>query len=254
MSEKNVTLISKDYIDSNFITTSDERVTVNKTETGYDLALNGSFIERDEYTDLENKVDGKQDTLVAGPAINIAGSTISVRTAAEVGTSALPVTASAVNKKLNSYVTTILPADSSITVDRSEGVVTLKANGGGGDVDIESLLEKLKSSHFILNICGITEASWSNYANGLRNKLKTIEFFNGIQYLGSNGTVCRLTEYDDWSQQDIPTSETIEVIFYSNDQEHRTTLETVVNTINSYRPDPNWGIVRAGLPLVSYRA
>ena len=65
MSEKNVILISKDYIDSNFITSSDERVVVDKTETGYDLALNGSFIERDEYTTLENKVDGNTTSITA---------------------------------------------------------------------------------------------------------------------------------------------------------------------------------------------
>lgn len=65
MSEKNVTLISKDYIDSNFITSTDERVVVDKTEKGYDLALNGSFIERDEYTALENTINEHTTSITA---------------------------------------------------------------------------------------------------------------------------------------------------------------------------------------------
>lgn len=155
MAEEIITLISKEYATGNFqsklteanegdnikitgegdnlkisaevpaqakttITTSDERVAVTETQTGYDLALNGSFVEEGEYrvlestvgghttsiTALEQSVAGKQDTLTAGTGINLNNNTISVDTATTVGDSNLPVTASAVNTKLGDYATT----------------------------------------------------------------------------------------------------------------------------------------------------
>lgn len=106
MAEESIILISKDYANSN-------------------------LIERGEYTELENKVNGKQDELTAGTGINLNDNTISVDTATVVGTSNLPVTASAVNTKLGDYVNEIQAEDDSITVTKTGSSVTLKANGGG---------------------------------------------------------------------------------------------------------------------------
>lgn len=108
MAEESIILISKDYADSN-------------------------LIERGEYTELENKVNGKQDELTAGTGINLNDNAISVDTATAVGDSNLPVTASAVNAKLGDYVNDIQAEDDSITVTKTGSKVTLKANGGSID-------------------------------------------------------------------------------------------------------------------------
>lgn len=68
------------------------------------------FIDGPKFDKLSAFVSGPdaqvQGKLTAGTGISLNGSTISVNTATSVGTSNLPVTASAVNTKLNSYATT----------------------------------------------------------------------------------------------------------------------------------------------------
>lgn len=92
MNEENVTLVSQEYAESVFV-------------TGPQLAdVKGSL---DGLSAFVSGPDAQvQSKLTASTGINLNGSTISVDTAKSVGTSDLPVTASAVNTKLGDYATT----------------------------------------------------------------------------------------------------------------------------------------------------
>lgn len=112
-----INLVSKEYAESVFVT-GPQLADVKDNLDGLSAFVSGP----------DAQVQGK---LTAGTGINLNGSTISVNTASSVGTSTLPVTASAVNTKLNNYVNSVSSPDGSITVTKSGSSVTLKANGGG---------------------------------------------------------------------------------------------------------------------------
>ena len=94
------------------------------------------FVDGPKFDRLSAFVSGPdaqvQGKLIVGTGINLNDSTISVNTATSVGTSDLPVTASAVNTKLGDYVNDIQAEDDSITVTKTGSSVTLKANASGG--------------------------------------------------------------------------------------------------------------------------
>lgn len=94
------------------------------------------FVDGPKFDKLSAFVSGPdaqvQGKLTASTGINLNNNTISVNTASSVGTSTLPVTASAVNTKLSSYVNNVSSPDGSITVSKSGSSVTLKANASGG--------------------------------------------------------------------------------------------------------------------------
>ena len=125
-----IKIASTDYTDNNFLA-------AKKNEDGSYNVKGEVVFEKDITTpagDFATKADlaGKQDNLTAGNGIKLNGSSISVNTASSVGTSNLPVTASAVNSKLANYVNTVTSPDGSITISKSGSNLSLKANRGGG--------------------------------------------------------------------------------------------------------------------------
>ena len=136
-----ITLVSQNYSDDHYlgITKGDGSVFVDGPvvfKDGIYMPGGSSFITGPEFNRLSAFVSGPdaqvQGKLTASTGINLNNNVISVNTATSVGTSTLPVTASAVNTKLSSYVNSVSSPDGSITVSKSGSSVTLKANGGSG--------------------------------------------------------------------------------------------------------------------------